>query len=411
MDEISRCNQSDIIFRVKCSNCTESNKFLRVFYERLCEFKPLAWHFSTYRVGHLIHIGWAYFGEMWISYEARGALSKVYINTYNDELHLVVREALKYAQYHYNELKLYNVQVSFSGIPFHDMSKNNIRIETIKKDNEVYNKISFFVYAYGEYDIEYIVRQKTNYLKHILCAFTNKTFQFSKIKVSSSAETMFQENEWVEPDKKWVDDDDVFRLIEGTNDYEIVLLYDFFDLFRIVLDNSEYDKRIRLILNSAQELYSGKLLSNEVDRSGILRVPGIVDAINTITVSALEPLSCLEEFKVEKCKLCGNNVYSISKRVRTLCKKYLPENMVKYIIDEAYVERSKFLHEGYASTTEFRGRRSTPLLNPVDGRSVLNGGSYVNINLYEYVAYVFRMVVNEEITSRAESLNASLHDN
>ena len=211
MDEISRCNQSDIIFRVKCSNCTESNKFLRVFYERLCEFKPLAWHFSTYRVGHLIHIGWAYFGEMWISYEARGALSKVYINTYNDELHLVVREALKYAQYHYNELKLYNVQVSFSGIPFHDMSKNNIRIETIKKDNEVYNKISFFVYAYGEYDIEYIVRQKTNYLKHILCAFTNKTFQFSKIKVSSSAETMFQENEWVEPDKKWVDDDDVFR--------------------------------------------------------------------------------------------------------------------------------------------------------------------------------------------------------
>ena len=403
MDEISRCNQSDIIFRVNCSNCNDSNKFLRVFYERLCNYKPLAWHFSTYRVDRLIHVGWAYFGEMWLSYEVRGVLNKVYISTYNEELHSVVSEALEYAQYHYNELILYNVQVLSRGIPFHDMSKNNIKIESIKKDNEFYSKISFLVYAFGKYDIEYIAYQKVNYLKHLLCAYTNRVFHFLKVEVSSSAETMFLENVWPEPDNEWVDDDDVFRLIEGTTDFEIVLSYDFFDLFRIVLDNSEYDRRIRLILNSAQELYCAKLLSNEVDKYSIPRIPGIVDIINTTTVSALEPLSCLEELRIEKCRLCGNNVYSIVKRVKSLCKKYLPEIMVKYLIDRAYAERSKFLHEGYATTTEFRGRRSTPLLNPIDGRSVLNGSSSVDINLFEYVTYVFRAVVNEEITSRVDS--------
>ena len=54
-------------------------------------------------------------------------------------------------------------------------------------------------------------------------------------------------------------------------------------------------------------------------------MPGYTDLINTLMISALEPLSNIYGVNPERCNECGNIRYSIRKKVRDLCNMYLPE--------------------------------------------------------------------------------------
>ena len=390
-----RWKLADIVYKVYCNDCNESNMFLRAFYNSVNEKMSLAWQFSPSRDGKIIHIGWSTIGEMWIEYKERGKLNTVYIDTPNDRIHRLVADALDYAQNHFKEFNKYNVRVLFKNKRLRAMVKNSIRIESYGKEGIDYTSLTFQMNALGEFDARHIMYQKANTLCHLLCAYTNQLFSITEVELVTCDDDFYIENVWEEPSEDWIDDDELYRTIEGTEDEEIILSKEFFDLFRISLEHMGDNRKLQLILNSAQTLYCARLLTKKERTDASLAIPGITDLINTEAVSALEPLACIDEFKIEKCECCGNNVYSISKRIKKLCKKYLPEHLVKMICDEKYSERSKFLHEGFVYTYEVGIGKSMPIISPMDGRSMSFVAPFVNRNLQDYVGYVFRKKVKE----------------
>lgn len=52
-----RWKLADIVYKVYCNDCNESNMFLRAFYNSVNEKMSLAWQFSPSRDGNIIHIG------------------------------------------------------------------------------------------------------------------------------------------------------------------------------------------------------------------------------------------------------------------------------------------------------------------------------------------------------------------
>ena len=160
----------------------------------------------------------------------------------------------------------------------------------------------------------------------------------------------------------------------------------------------EYNSEYRLLLNASQEIYICKKMLDGISKNGAeWNMPGYTDLINTLMISALEPLSNIYGVKPERCNECGNIRYSIRKKVRDLCNMYLPEYIAKEIYDKGYGDRSAFLHEGNPVTNEFYCGHCVPLINPADGRSIIFPTAYSNFNLFDYVTYIFRKVSSEVI--------------
>lgn len=390
-----RWKLADIVYKVFCNDCNESNMFLRAFYNSICEKMAFGWHFMPNRDGNVIYIGHSTFGDMWIEYKERGKLNTVYIDTPDNKTHKIVANALDYTQKHFKEYNKYNVRVLFKNIRIHYMVKNNIRIESYGEEGMDYTSLTFQMNALGEFDAKHIMYQKVNTLRHLLCVYTNQIYPIKKVELIACDDSFYVENVWEEPNEDWIDDDELYRVIEGTEDEAVMLSKEFFDLFRISLDYEGYNRKLQLVLNSAQALYCARLLTKKERTDASLAIPGITDLINTEAVSALEPLACIDEFKIDKCKCCGNNIYSITKKIKKLCKKYLPEYLVKIICDDIYRERSKFLHEGSVYTYEVGIGNSMPVINPMDGRSIAFTVPIIHYNLQDYVGYVFRKKVKE----------------
>lgn len=385
---------ADIKFDVCLKNIEDSNLFLRKFYEELSKHGKIGWSFQSYREDTVIRVGDTNYGEMWIEYKQKGKICKIYFQTSSKEVHNRVEAALKSAKEKHDVMKHYTVTVSFidEDIKFCDMCRNGIEITSTERENKILTRVTFPVKAFGQYDLQYVVTQKINYLQHLLCAYTNIIFSLDKISCDEGIYNI-RDNVWQEPNQNWITTDDQFINI----DKQILSLSsDFFSVFRKVVDKSEYNREIRLLLNASQEIFcSKKMISNFFKAGSEWNIPGYTDLINTLIISALEPLSNIFGVKSEKCSVCGSLKYSVRKKVRDLCNAYFPEQLAKEIYDKGYHNRSAFLHEGYPVTNEFYCGHCVPLINPVDGRSVLFPGAYIDLNLFEYVTFIFRKTTSD----------------
>lgn len=380
---------ADIKLDVCLNNSEESNLFLRAFYEELNKHGIIGWSFQSFRDGNVIYIGDTNYGEMWIEYKERGKISKVYFKTKSENSQDCVKTALNYAKENYNKLKIFTITTCFetSDIMFCDMRRNGIHIYPMEENGSKFVNIIFPVYAFGAFDLKYVVTQKINYLKHLLCAYTNTIFPCIRVTWYEGTNEA-KDNCWKEPDDDWIDFDELF--IDYGNNI-IALSSDFFGIFRIIIDTFEYKRDIRLLLNSSQEIYCSKMMIQTLLKNGgEWNIPGYTELINTLMISALEPLSNVYGVKPETCKACGNKKYSIRKKVRDLCSTYLPEHIAKDVYEKGYGQRSAFLHEGNPISNEFYCGQCIPLINPVDGRSILYPVAYLTPNLFDYVAFVFR---------------------
>ncbi|MBT9778553.1 hypothetical protein GPL15_18805 [Clostridium sp. MCC353] len=384
---------ADIKQKVSVSSIKESNRFLRKFYNEISKEIKVAWHFQPFRTGNTIYVGMSSFGEMWLDYEIKGLIQNIYISTNNEKTHHIVAAALEEAVKCHDDLTDYDIRVTFlcQDISFSGMCRKNIIVRPASMDgkNNV-TEVIFSVQAFGRFDLNYVATQKINYLRYLLCVYTNFQFEL-KNQYSIVKDMEYIENEWANYDPDWVD----YFFDETKNPVTGELIPDFFDLFRIVLDHDSYGKTIRLILNAAQEAYCGKLMLDDILREAKYNIPGYVDMANTMLISVLEPLSNIGTEKAETCPVCGNLKYKIRKKVEDLCSDYLNEFLTKEISNIGYGQRSSFLHEGYAKTNEFYSGRCIPLLNPDAPNEILGAAPVVNINLFDYVTYIFRHKVHD----------------
>ena len=109
-------------------------------------------------------------------------------------------------------------------------------------------------------------------------------------------------------------------------------------------------------------------------------------------MSTLEIIAYNENKYVKKCKECGQQVYSIGKKVIDLAKKYGDGYADDKQIREYYSKRSKFLHTGQVLSERTYCGSCNPEFEIKDGKFVLNQElPLVNIVfIKEYVGYILR---------------------
>lgn len=395
--------EADIVRNISTKNVKDSNLFLRRFYEEVSKYIEMGWNVQSWREGQTIFVGDSNFGSMMFDYKVKGQINNIYIKTKKKKYHSIIEKSLDVAIKEYNYFKKYliTIELDTQNFLFQTMCKNNIRIEP--KYNEISRKsilISFFIKAFGTFDLRYIIKQKSHYLQQLLCAYTNNDFDIIRYNYCESEITSFEDSDWVRTNIDWIDD----CFVEKENERYISLLPDFFDLFRIVLDNDSYERTMRLLLNSAQEIFCAKLMLNMSNKDAKYSIPGYTDIVNTVMISILEPLSNIGSKKPETCPACGNLKYKISQKIRDLCKRYTNEYLVKEITNIEYGLRSSFLHEGNARTNEFYCGVSVPLIDTLNQNRISDVTSYTRYNLFDWSTYIFRMVVHDLLNNIYENI-------
>lgn len=383
-------NRKDICFNVGTHNCTESNLFLRKFYDLMSRNVKIGWEFIGFRENKKIFIGYSSFGEMWIDYKERGKINNIIISP-SEENYTLVEKVLHEAKNTYLS-SLINYKVTFGvkkeDICFMHQAYNNISFSY--DDVNKINLLTFNVKAFGSFDFKYVITQKINYVKHLLCTYTNMIFEVSFI-TASKGDYECSDIENKKYNNEWVDTSDIL-----INNEELILSPDFYTILSHVLVELQYERELRLILNSMQQLYIANIMNRDTIRSAEYIIPGYVDLINTTLISSLEPISNIDADEPETCKACGQLKYSIRKKVKDLCQRYLPDSITKMIANELYADRSKFLHEGNPRTNEFYCGCCVPLLDPVDGKEIMQPGCHVDINMFEYVSYIIRKIIEQK---------------
>ncbi len=387
-------SSANIKMKVSTNDVKESNLFLRRFYDELSKHIKLGWNFCSYRKDNVIFLGFSNFGRMWFDYKQKGTIDTVYIsiNENDSEIYNIVNNALIEAINNHVEQKKYNIIVEFETgeLLFNTMCKNDIKIESQRIcKNKFKTFISFNVQAFGDFDLKYISTQKINYLKHLLCAYTNHIFKCSEIVVIND-EKQYSTSKELNYDIEWLEE-----CYEGKEVKNVSLVADFFDIFYQILQEDSYKKTIRLLLNSAQEIYCAKLMMDDYHTNPRYNIPGYTDIINTILVSVLEPLSNIGADKPEQCRECGNLKYRIGGKIKKLCMEYLPEHLANEISKIEYSKRSAFLHEGNARTNEFYSGKCVPLIDTRTQNSIFEPSATVRYNNFEYVTYIYRHKVRD----------------
>ena len=383
---------ADIKINVSTKSVQDSNLFLRKFYDELSKKMKIGWNYQPSRTGKLIYVGMSGFGSMWFDYKVKGKINNIYISTPNAEVHNIVEDALKEAIVNHNSFEIYNIKVDFltDDISFALMCRKNIKVKSFysKEKGQNITSISFSLRAFGQFDLQYVAMQKINYLKYFLCVYTNIQFVMTKFEILD--DIRYIKNSWSNYDLNWVD-----YVFDGASPEAVELIPDFFDVFRVVLDNDSFEKTMRLLLNSAQEIYCGRIMLNDSLQDSKYNIPGYADMIDTILISALEPLSVIGAEKPETCPECGNLKYKIRKKVEDLCSKYVNKELTKEISNIGHGKRSSFLHEGHAKTNEFYCGRCMPIIDPETQNMMLNAVASPNRNLFDYITYIFRQMIHD----------------
>jgi len=380
------------IVEVSAKDVQESNHILRKLYEEMRRIKPINWQFSTYRKENNIFLGYTNLGDLWIHYKTKGIIDKIGFLRCNKEDQGLIEAAIKEADSNHEKMLCYSVRAEFfiTTAVLSEMAKDQIHIVGEKVDD--FNSkiiVTFNVNAYGDYDVNYVVKQKVNYLRLLLSIYTNMAFDYPRIWISNGEQDI-PDIFWSGYDEEWID-----FFYDSTGKENAVLLPDFFTLFRYVLNHDCYSKNMRLVLNAAQDFFCAVLMKKRLIEDGDDILPGIVDTINTMLISALEPLSCIGKEKPQICPACGNTIYKISSHIRELCKEYLGEFLAKEIVNRGYKNRSIFLHEGNARTNEFRCGNCYPQLDPISKNEIMWVTPLLENNFFDYVSYIIRKKIHD----------------
>lgn len=388
MDE----NKFAVSVDVNSDNVEESNYILRRLYEEIAKSAPVGWQFMPERRGNDIFVGYTNWGAMYLHYKRRGCIDKICFITDDEKNISIIKKAIQIADQEHDTFLTYTVQVEYNtgDVLFKEMTKHQISL-CGKRGEDGNNRliILFNLNAFGDYDIQYIANQKINYLRILLSTYTNIPFDNPRITIARESREWPDVN-WDGYDEEWID-----YFFEPAGKEAATLLPDFFALFRKVIDNGGYGRNMRLVLNAAQDFFCALLMRKRLIYDGNDNIPGVVDTINTMLISTLEPLSCINRDDPQVCPTCGNTVYKISAHIRTLCEKYLGERLAKEIVGKGYRNRSSFLHEGYARTNEFFSGRFYPQIDPIRQNEMLWVIPVLETNTFDYVSYVFRKVIHD----------------
>lgn len=345
-----------------------SNDYLRCLWYRLrCNFGKIAWNLITIKLGQkrLVHIGNVDLGvqtknsnptSISCTYSKKGCLkSLIFENnklidpkSFTHTIDKSIDEAKEFSKY----LKDISLKISLDkNMAFGFTEGKNFKL----KNNDLFFKYKF----YDEEDY----RTYAPYITKILIALLSfDSLRFVSLS-KSGVETLRTQNKTIFHVSNMDDKNDGFNTCSNDKfqgifiSEQIVVYIDAFLERKLDYENP-YSNFEKSVLSFSQALFFEEISNTqfELDIS-----PQEYAAMSYM--SAMEIIT-LDDIKPSKCEECGQERFSIAKRVISLAENATENSAyLKKVISKYYSVRSKFVHAGeYLSTSTYNGM-SSPLLS------------------------------------------------
>jgi hypothetical protein len=413
---------------------SESNTFLRALWANIRnEFGKCAWQYSPYRDGSSNTI---FIGHMDISlienksvscsliYKEKGSIQSIqfYSDVEDAEIENRLRNCVNRAK-NDDSIKTFNLKFNIESLhaPIANYTGENFSIQVHNKSNV--NSITVRVHGYDLKDAESNLLTIRDAFLCILSVFTNSVFLSPYNKSEFNGQGINKSNIFF-GDYEWIDG---YPIKEGKH-YLLRQCLTFLDL--VAEDYLKLSPHFNKLIAACKQFHTGRKLdaqindqlfisSEEIDEKGGAfhlhrrdsRLREAVkfeilnsEIVNVLYVSTLETVAATFPFEKKVCVTCNQPVFSISKRVEALVKKYLGD-FVAQTIKHHYNSRSKFVHEGWLNSKYNYSGVSIPQLDPSTSSGCHVQSSTPDINLREFTSFILRQVIVEKINAISNNLD------
>jgi hypothetical protein len=277
--------------------------------------------------------------------------------------------------------------------PIAEYEGNKIHIRPI---NEYQTNIAIKIKGFDKEDCQFIAKKKLDKIINLIAITTWYHVKFTQIDESTKKKNVKTDKNRFSDDIQFSMSDD--HLVKGDIYYLPEILIWLFDL---VLINDEYQFDVENLLNASNLFHSAlkiESLRGEFSYSNTAQYELLI----THYMSSLEVLS-LDEEKAKKCEECGQNIFSISKRVKNLLTEvFNGEEFHIKRLHGLYNDRSKFLHVGKYLSNQAYVNISIPQLKK-SGDLIEYQFQYDNGSIKYYVGQCFEYHLKKIKNSREQS--------
>lgn len=334
-----------IDFSLDFQSNIESNDFLRCLWANIRkEFGKAAWNFLPLKEGDNIFIGHCDMGldktlDITVKVKRKGCLSNITFSI-PDEMHdkEQIKSRLKgcvtKSRHGLGQYKMYSILVTIN------KSVNFSKVEGVSF-SIFRNKLTIKVKAYDEIDA------KTNFMSLIktVCAYISldvMTYIYVDISSETFDDVSMEENQ--QQEDAIIMSNEIIQYVD--NFIAKPFLYE---------DNlSILDKGVCLYAQGLKYAEMTFCHLNSFENYGELAVLYFMSALEVITLNDIKP---------EKCNECGQQRYSIARRVVDLVYDITNSEALKKKIKDYYTYRSKFVHTGEMLSSSNYVGTSIPLLS------------------------------------------------
>lgn len=378
--------------QIKAKNIEASNLFLRKLWSELQMIRENGWFYQPFRRPgeNRVYIGRCNFGDVSFDYKNKGCIENMYFENVKAGEEQEIRDAIRKAR-DIEDISDFYVRIDIPN------QGTGIYCETDGKTGCVVKKDRTSIYmqmqAYGAKDLEYLLNKKAVVLCNILMLFVDVFCDITSLETTIVPFREYSESlralDTTEYDYEWVDLDELATDRDGNR----IVPVEAVRLWTDVAASNFNEDKVELLVNACRQFYTAKIMEKRC--GGYLCDMGISNAVNSLMVSALEPLAVLEGVQPERCPACGNMKYSVVSNIKNLVEKYSNETFANFICKEFYGQRSKFFHEGRLVTAERKIDVCWPQIDIKEQTEMYQVQNTVNTNLSDWVGWIVRKVICE----------------
>ena len=370
-------------FILNSKDIESTNECLMKLWATFLNNGKLAWHYRPYKTNNIIDVGDVSINEH-DSYNVKilsktkkiataviferhdkKELGNAEINYFNK----INNERVELSKKHFIVAISFKIKSIFGVRYLHPFSNKIINVYCI--DDKQY--VEFTLNGFSKEQVSENAVEFAQVISDFLSTQTNSIVNIENINFLTKKTILSNKIKQKEQeDEEWIDDYPI------TNSHLILPSYAK-KLLELII-SSENNNKLSIILKASHHYLNAlKLDEKEIQNELII----------SQLMSSVEVLSELENHEKNKCKDCGQDIYSIRKRVLDLINKDLSPNLRKKF-DHYYNTRSKYLHSGLLiSSREYTGK-CLPIISDKFPSGCNEYPLKKDINLIEWIGFLLR---------------------
>ena len=358
-------------FEIKYETNFESNEYLRCLWSQLrLKFGKTGWQYNSIKdtEKQKIYIGELDLGKcifsVYIQYHKKGCIKSISFNTSSssanilNDLETCIAEAKNYKKL---KKQFYLKAELDKKIIFNHKQAQNVKIEN--------NKITIKIDSFDIIDAKTFANSKFKIIKGLLSFdsllfINNKDSGISNIREERKDIQIIETNAFGE----------ILSESSINENYSLLNLNISDSIFNYISAFLNREYNYENDLNSFEKsvlFFADALFYEELSKS-----PFSLD-INSIEYAIVSYMSSLEmitlnDLDMKKCIECGQDIFSISKKINSLTKEVHIENeYLQKLVKKYYSKRSKFVHTGLINSAYNYVGKSIPLLSTTAENGVI----------------------------------------